>query len=188
MKEELMKKLENYQRLDAACDLALMLLVVCGIIACGNMEQGRITVPTCLILMAGIMVVAGIILLVKRIVWTQETVLANRIARREHWEESRDLNNMTRDELLLDFRRYFGGEIPATVRSGRMLDRIELLDGETVSDAVEHWLHISKRPYICKEGEYFFAENNVWKGIDAEILKGEVIVFERVVENGGAIA
>ena len=49
MKEELMKKLENYQRLDAACDLALMLLVICGIIVCGNMEQGRITVPTCLI-------------------------------------------------------------------------------------------------------------------------------------------
>lgn len=188
MKEKLMKKLENYQRLDSACDLALIVLVICGIIVCGSMEQGAITIPTCLILMAGIMSAAGIVLLVKRIVWTQETVLANRIARRERWEDSRDLEGMTEDELILDFHRYFSGEIPETVRSGRMLDRIELLEGESVDEAVEQWLYTTKRPYIRRGGQFFFADNNVWKSIDAEELKGEVIVFEKVVEDGGAVA
>ena len=46
MKEKLMKKLENYQRLDAACDLALVVLVICGITVCGGLEQGMMTIPT----------------------------------------------------------------------------------------------------------------------------------------------
>lgn len=186
MKKELMKKLENYQRLDAACDLALVVLVICGITVCGGLEQGMMAIPTCLMLLAGVMVAAAIILLVKRIAWTQETTLANRIARRERWEESRDLDGLTEEELLLDFHRYFSGEIPETVRSGRMLDRIELLEGESLNEAVEHWLYTTKRPYIRKEGKFFFADNNVWKSIDAEVLKGEAIVFERVVDGGAA--
>lgn len=188
MKEELMRKLNNYQHLDAICDLALLVLVICSITVCGGLEQGMIAIPTCLAFLAGVVVAAGIILLVKRVAWTQETTLANRIARRERWEESRTLDSMTKDELHLDFHRYFSGKIPATVRSGRMLDRITLLEGETVDDAVESWLYTSRRPYICKEGKYFFADHNVWKSIDAELLKGEVIVFERVVDDGGAIA
>lgn len=187
MKEKLMKKLENYKRLDAACDLALVVLVICGITVCGGLEQGMITIPTSLMLLAGVVIAAAIILLVKRISWTQETTLANRIARRERWEESRDLGGMTEDELILDFHRYFSGEIPETVRSGRMLDRIELLEGESMNETVEHWLYNTGRPYICKEGKYFYADHNVWKGIDGEVLKGEVIVFERVVDGGASV-
>lgn len=187
MKEKLMKKLENYQRLDAACDLALVVLVICGITICGGLEQGMMTIPTSLMLLAGVVIAAAIVLLVKRISWTQETTLANRIARRERWEESRDLDGLTEDELILDFHRYFSGEIPETVRSGRMLDRIELLEGESLDEAVEHWLYTTERPYIRKGGKFFFADNNVWKSIDAEVLKGEAIIFERVVD-GGATA
>lgn len=186
MKEKLMKKLENYQRLDAACDLALVVLVICGITVCGGLEQGRITISTSLMLLAGVVIAAAIVLLVKRISWTQETTLANRIARRERWEESRDLDGLTEDELILDFHRYFSGEIPEAVRSGRMLDRIELLEGESLDEAVEHWLYTTKRPYIRKGGKFFFADNNVWKSIDAEVLKGEAIVFERVVDGGAS--
>ena len=186
MKEKLMKKLENYQRLDAACDLALVVLVICGITVCGGLEQGMMTIPTSLMLLAGVVIAAAIVLLVKRIAWTQETTLANRIARRERWEESRDLDGMTADELILDFHRYFSGEIPETVRSGRMLDRIELLEGESLDETVEHWLYDTGRPYICKEGKDFYADHNVWKSIDAEVLKGEAIVFERVVDGGAS--
>lgn len=46
---------------------------------------------------------------------------------------------------------------------------------------------MTKRLYIRKEGKFFFADNNVWKSIDAEVLKGEAIIFERVVD-GGATA
>ena len=67
MKEKLMKKLENYQRLDAACDLALVVLVICGITACGGLEQGMMTIPTSLMLLAGVVIAAAIVLLVKRI-------------------------------------------------------------------------------------------------------------------------
>lgn len=67
-----------------------------------------------------------------------------------------------------------------------MLDRIELLEGESLDEAVEHWLYTTKRPYIRKGGKFFFADNNVWKSIDAEVLKGEAIVFERVVDGGAS--
>jgi hypothetical protein len=175
VKRELYRKVEMYHRLSVMCDVALMLLVLLiGITALG-IESGDITWKF-FVITAGLIAVAGMVLLVKRIAWVQQKSAADRLARREAWEQGRDICCATPlDELKRDFRRYFGGKLPETTRSGRMLDHIKLEDGEPVDQAVKHWLFMSGYPHIglwyCEDGE--------WKFADGEELNGEVIVFER---------
>ena len=178
VKRELYHKVELYHQLSVMCNVALLLLVGLLCITISNLEK-EITWKT-VAPIAGLITLIGMTLLVKRIAWVQQKAAADRLARREAWEKRRDIRSATLDELKSDFRRYFGGKLPETTRSGRMLDHIKMEDGEAVDQAIKHWLVMAGYPHIglwyCDEGE--------WKLADGEELNGEIIVFERRMAGG----
>lgn len=180
IKKELQQKIEMYHFLSILCDVALMVLVGLMGMLVVSAEEGDITWQV-IAIFAGLCACGAIILLVKRVAWTQQKVAAARLARREAWEQTRDIQCSTPlEELRSDFRRYFGGKIPETSRTGRMLDHVKLEGEQSVDRAVKHWLFMSQYPHI---GLWFY-EKGEWKLADGEELNGEVIVFERVA--GGA--
>ena len=178
VKEQLRQRAEMYCRLDVACDGALIILVLFIFGAALGMENGNVT----WVILGVIMAFVGVVLLIKHIACVQLEIATNQLARREAWELNRSITWITPlDELRRDFCRYFGGELPKTVRTGRVLDHIRPEDGASVGQAVKHWLFMAKYPHIglwyCDAGE--------WKLADAEDLNGEIVIFERRVAYKG---
>lgn len=85
VKKELYRRIELYHRLDVACDVALMLLVAMLCIAMQSIEHADITWRFFAVI-AGLLLFAGMVLLVKRIAWVQQKIAADRLMRREAWE------------------------------------------------------------------------------------------------------
>lgn len=183
MKANLFKEMEKTRTQAAICDLLLFLLILSGIALTATAEQRDLSWKPILIGALTFFAAVGIILAAKQVLFSREKALVKRAIRRERWEASRNLYAMTDEELSYDFERYFEGKTPSTIRSGRMLDRMLLLEeSDSVDQAVETWLASTAYPHIKRDGEYWFAEDGRnWKAIEAATLKGEVIVFERVV-------
>lgn len=82
IKKELQQKIEMYHFLAILCDIALMVLVGLMGMLVVSAEEGDITWPV-IAIFAGLCACGAIILLVKRVAWTQQKVAAARLARRE---------------------------------------------------------------------------------------------------------
>lgn len=181
--KELKRKLKVYLRLENICEVALLAIVL-SVLAWGlALEQDYISLGTAAVIFLAMVVVAAAVLLLKKFSDVQASNLMDRLDRREAWEESRDLSNLSKVELESDFRRYFGNStVPQTVRT-RMIERLPLLcEGDSVEDAVEEWLYRSGLPHIKQGGLTWFSDDGkTWKAAEPEVLKGEVIIFERVV-------
>lgn len=180
---ELKRKMDAYLKLDGVCDVGLLVAALCTMTCMMALEQDRISMMATLAIFAATLVVVAALFLLKKVAYVQITTLSSRLTRREAWEENRNLFHLTTAELESDFRRYFGcASMPETTR-GRMIDRLPLLgDDDSVNDAVDEWLYQSQFPHIRCEGVAWFSDDGkTWKAAEPEVLKGEVIIFERVV-------